>query len=128
MVLAGGSVFNGGVATSSEITFTEADVRAAAGERSFQRGQAYLDSIEAIATWGNRVAASVRGTDEYQVVLTLSEPGSPRGRAGGVRGECDCPQGKEGFFCKHCVAVALTILRDAPSRSAARTGSAEPTS
>ncbi len=95
----------GHVASASSITFTEADVRVLAGERAFLRGLGYLDSVGELATRGKRVTASVSGTDDYRVVLTMSD-------AGGVRGECDCPQGREGFFCKHCVAAALTVLDD----------------
>ena len=85
---------------------TEADLLAAAGQRSFDRGVRYLDAVQDLAIFGNQVTASVRGTDEYIVVLTM-------GGSAGVTGACDCPYGKEGFFCKHCVAVGLAFLRDA---------------
>ena len=97
------------MASSGSITFTRADVRVLAGERTFERGLGYLGSVTELATSGARVTASVSGTEDYRVVLTMID-------ADGVRGECDCPQGKEGFFCKHCVAVALTVLDD-PARS-----------
>ncbi len=58
---------------------------------------------------GNQVIATVRGSAEYLVVLTL--PDASCGTR--LRGECGCPYGQEGFFCKHCVAVGLAILRDA---------------
>ncbi|HET7017107.1 MAG TPA: hypothetical protein VFI65_24505 [Streptosporangiaceae bacterium] len=89
---------------------TEADLRAAAGERSFERGIEYLDAVDDLAVLGNKITAAVRGTDEYIVVLNI-------GGHVPVSGACDCPYGKEGFFCKHCVAVGLAYLR---SRSAAR--------
>src|SRR5260370_9061884 len=85
---------------------TEADLLAAAGQRSFDRGSAYLDAVDDVVVFGNQVTASVRGTDEYIVMLTM-------GGSAGVTGVCDCPYGKEGFFCKHCVAVGLAFLRDA---------------
>lgn len=110
-------LFNGDVASSDSNNFTRADVRTLAGERAFGRGLGYLGAVAELATRGNRVTASVSGTEDYRVVLTISD-------AGGVRGECDCPQGKEGFFCKHCVAVALTILGDGPPVSARRTDEA----
>ena len=84
---------------------TEADLLAAAGQRSFDRGTGYLDAVDDLAIFGNQVTASVRGTDEYIVVLTL-------GGSAAVTGICDCPYGKEGFFCKHCVAVGLAFLRE----------------
>lgn len=112
-----GLLFNGEVGSTGSTTFTEADVRLLAGERTFQRGLGYLGSVTDLATWGNKITASVSGTSDYQVVLTRAD-------AGGVRGECDCPQGKEGFFCKHCVAVALTVLRGAVPGSVRRTSQA----
>jgi tetratricopeptide (TPR) repeat protein len=59
-------------------------------------------------TVGNQVIATVRGSEDYLVVLTLPEASS----GAPLRGECNCPYGQEGFFCKHCVAVGLAILRD----------------
>jgi tetratricopeptide (TPR) repeat protein len=106
----GGLLLNDNVATIVGNGCTEADLRTAAGERSFERGIEYLDAVDDLAVLGSRVTAAVRGTDEYIVVLNIG--GSAR-----VSGACDCPYGKEGFFCKHCVAVGLAYLR---SRSAAR--------
>jgi hypothetical protein len=103
VVIVGAPLLNGGVDTISGITFTEADLRSAAGERSFRRAQDYVHAVQALETAGDRVTAAVLGSDEYQVLLTL-------GHAGAIRGECDCPHGREGFFCKHCVAVGLTVL------------------
>ena len=91
--------------------YTEADLLAAAGQRSFDRGTGYLDAVDDLTVFGNQISASVRGTEDYIVVLTLG------GRAGsggaGISGICDCPHGKGGFFCKHCVAVGLAFLRNA---------------
>lgn len=103
-------MLNGNVATIVGNGCTEADLRAAAGERSFERGIEYLDAVDDLAVLGDKVTASVRGTDEYIVVLNI-------GGNAPVSGACDCPYGKEGFFCKHCVAVGLAYLR---TRSTAR--------
>jgi len=84
-------------------TFTEQDLRQAAGERSFDRGLGYLDSVSELEITADEITARVWGTDEYEVVLTMGEHG--------VVGGCDCPYGAEGAFCKHCVAVGLTVLR-----------------
>jgi len=105
-----GLLLNDNVATIVGNGCTEADLRAAAGERSFERGIEYLDAVDDLAVLGNKITAAVRGTDEYIVVLNI-------GGHAPVSGACDCPYGKEGFFCKHCVAVGLAYLR---SRSAAR--------
>ncbi|MFJ2113352.1 SWIM zinc finger domain-containing protein [Streptomyces sp. NPDC087850] len=91
--------------------FTEADVRDLAGSRSYERGLGYLDSVGHLRADGGRIVATVRGTERYRVVLHSTEP---------LRGECDCPYGEDGFFCKHCVAVALTLLRAPGGQSALR--------
>ena len=84
-------------------------MRAAAGERSFERGTRYLKAVASMENVGSQVIATVRGTDDYLVVLTMPDAAS----GARLRGECNCPYGQEGFFCKHCVAVGLAILRDA---------------
>ncbi|HEX7992595.1 MAG TPA: hypothetical protein VF506_01675, partial [Streptosporangiaceae bacterium] len=88
---------------------TEADLRAAAGERSFERGTGYLRAVSGIEVVGSRVMATVSGSADYLVVLTLPDPVAGTR----LRGGCGCPYGQEGFFCKHCVAVGLALLRDA---------------
>lgn len=96
--------------------FTAADLLAAAGQRSFDRGAGYLDAVGDLTISGDQVTASVRGTGEYIVVLTLggrAGSGTARGGRAGVSGVCDCPHARGGFFCKHCVAVGLAFLRDA---------------
>jgi len=107
------------VTTATKPPITEAALRAAAGERSFERGVSYLDAVTGLATVGNQVMATVRGTGDYLVVLTLAEAATRRG----LRGECGCPYGQEGFFCKHCVAVGLAVMRNA--RGSARRGAAD---
>ncbi|MGW7818146.1 SWIM zinc finger family protein [Streptomyces puniciscabiei] len=97
--------------------FGEDDLRALAGARSFERGLGYLDAVNGLEVGESSVTAVVHGTDVYEVELTL-------GGDEGVSGWCDCPHGQEGNFCKHCVAVALTVLRRAKTiprqRAAAR--------
>lgn len=95
--------------------FAEDDLRALAGDRSFARGLGYLDAVSGLEVGESSVTAVVHGTDTYEVELTLGD---------GVSGWCDCPYGQEGNFCKHCVAVGLTVLRRAEAiprqRAAAR--------
>jgi hypothetical protein len=93
------------------VAISEADLLEAAGPRSFERGAGYVGAVHGLTVLGSKVTASVRGTDDYIVILTLPEDG-------GVTGICDCPYGQEGFFCKHCVAVGLAFLRHAVSRDA----------
>ncbi|MGN6794070.1 MAG: SWIM zinc finger family protein [Streptosporangiaceae bacterium] len=97
------------MATATRPAVTEADLRAAAGERSFERGTRYLRAVSGIEAVRNQVIATVRGSADYLVVLTLPD----RAAGARLRGECGCPYGQEGFFCKHCVAVGLAFLRDA---------------
>ncbi|MGP3923747.1 SWIM zinc finger family protein [Streptomyces sp. 8N616] len=97
--------------------FTEANLRALAGVRSFKRGLGYLDAVSGVEVGDGWVTATVHGTERYEVELTLDGPGEPAG-------ECDCPYGLEGNFCKHLVALGLTVLARSESlprqRKAAR--------
>jgi uncharacterized Zn finger protein len=86
--------------------FTEDDLHEAAGGQSFQRGRDYVDAVADVAPTALGVRASVRGMDSYEVWL---------GRDGDrLVGECSCPFGADGNFCKHCVAVGLVLLADGP--------------
>lgn len=114
----GGLLLNDWVAAIAENTFTVADLLAAAGQRSFDRGTEYVDVVDDLTVLGNQISASVRGTKDYIVVLTLG------GRAG-ISGTCDCPYAKGGFFCKHCVAVGLAFLRNRASRRRRKSTTAE---
>jgi SWIM zinc finger len=96
------------------LAFTEADIREAAGSRSFERGLGYLGAVDDLEIGSSEVTATVYGNSAYQVAVAF---GDER-----LRGGCTCPQGQEGFFCKHCVAVALSVLEigdDLPRRLAA---------
>src|ERR1700692_772708 len=83
--------------------FTEADIKLAAGIRSFERGLDYLDEVADLEIASKEITATVYGSREYSVSLTFGD-----GRLGG---HCTCPQGRDGFFCKHCVAVGLSVLK-----------------
>ncbi|MFF8995166.1 SWIM zinc finger domain-containing protein [Streptomyces sp. NPDC014983] len=82
---------------------TEANLKKLAGARSFERGLGYLDAVSGVEIGDSWVTATVHGTERYEVELTLDGPG-------GLAGECDCPYGLEGNFCKHLVALGLTVL------------------
>jgi uncharacterized Zn finger protein len=100
--------------------FTEEDLRRAAGERSFGRGLGYLHAVGDLEIGVDRVTATVYGTDDYEVVLDLG--------GAGVTGECSCPFGQDGNFCKHLVAAGLTVLEqvsDVPAQQAAAAAKAE---
>jgi uncharacterized Zn finger protein len=82
--------------------FTEADIKLAAGARSFERGLDYLSAVADLEVTSSRITASVYGNDEYRVCLIAGDEG--------LGGGCTCPHGQDGFFCKHCVAVGLSVL------------------
>lgn len=84
--------------------FTEADLRRAADGRSFDRGLGYLDCVQDLDFSTGEITATVYGSETYQVSLMLDDDG--------IAGECSCPYGLDGHFCKHCVAVGLVVLRD----------------
>jgi uncharacterized Zn finger protein len=91
------------VCMASRPTFTEADIKRVAGDKSFERGLDYLDAVEDLEIGGAEITASVYGNTEYRVCLAF---GDER-----LTGDCTCPYGREGFFCKHCVAVAMCVLK-----------------
>jgi hypothetical protein len=100
--------------------FGEADLRHAAGDKSYGRGLEYLDAVRNLEIGAEQITATVHGTDAYEVVLILD--------GDGVTGECSCPHGQDGFFCKHLVAVGLTALRqgeDLPQQRAAAEAKAQ---
>jgi uncharacterized Zn finger protein len=83
--------------------FTEGDLRTLADERSFTRAQSYLEAVADLEITVDGVTATVYGGDAYEVTLTINGDE-------GLSGECDCPYGMDGNFCKHCVAVGLVML------------------
>ncbi|MFF8312088.1 SWIM zinc finger family protein [Streptomyces lydicus] len=82
---------------------TETNLKMVAGDRSFERGRGYLDAVSGVEVGDGWITASVHGTERYEVKLVLEGPG-------GLSGQCDCPFGLEGNFCKHLVALGLTVL------------------
>lgn len=74
-----------------------------AGKPAFNRGTDYFKNghVLELKQKGNRITAEVEGSEIYLVTLKWT--------ASQLDGACDCPA-SEGFdFCKHCVAVALTL-------------------
>lgn len=88
------------------LPFSEDDLRHAAGPVSYARGVEYIHRVEELTVAGTWVTATVRGTEMYRVGLSFDD-----NRAGGLRGDCSCPFGTEGNFCKHCVATGLVALQ-----------------
>jgi hypothetical protein len=82
--------------------FSDEDLQALAGPRSYERGTGYLDAVADLGMVPGGVQAIVHGTEPYRVRLLRQE--------GELTGTCDCPVGVEGTFCKHCVALGLVVL------------------
>lgn len=83
--------------------FGQLDLWRLAGKRSYERGEQYVDAVSDLRHLPDGAAASVHGSEPYQVRLTWS--------ATGLTGECSCPYAQEeGEFCKHCVALGLVLI------------------
>ncbi|MGH9167985.1 MAG: SWIM zinc finger family protein [Acidimicrobiia bacterium] len=85
-------------------TFNRSTLRRLAGLRSFERGAQYAltGRVRKMKDADDEVTATVAGTRPYRVRLWVEE--------GGPAFSCTCPMGDEGAFCKHCVALGLTLL------------------
>jgi uncharacterized Zn finger protein len=97
------------------LPFTEIDLKIAAGPRSYDRGLDYLSQVKDLDFDGPEITATVYGGDAYEVCLIVDT--GPRGNIVLV-GDCSCPFGQEGNFCKHCVATGLAALKLAEKRQA----------
>ena len=80
-------------------------LRRLAGDRYFGRGEAYFaeGAVQSLRRDGGSVKAVVQGTQRYRVHLWAED--------GGLGHDCSCPLGRDGEFCKHCVAVGLALHR-----------------
>jgi len=90
------------IGMTEQAGFTQADLEAAAGPRSYERGLGYLQAVADLEVTRTGITAIVYGSSEYRVRLASG--------GGGISGACTCPYGQDGFFCKHCVAVGLSVL------------------
>ncbi|MFV9671965.1 MAG: SWIM zinc finger family protein [Acidimicrobiia bacterium] len=77
-----------------------------AGPRVYPRGATYHSDgrVEIKSRSSHRLTAKVRGTVPYFVEIWVD-----RGEPGW---SCSCPYAEDGLFCKHCVAVSLTLMSD----------------
>ena len=85
---------------------SEVVIERLASPRSFGRGEGYFEEgrVGPLRADAGRVSATVQGAEDYVVQLRAEE--------GDLRFSCSCPVGAEGEFCKHCVAVTLSWLKD----------------
>jgi uncharacterized Zn finger protein len=68
---------------------------------ALERGRRYVEQrrLQHLSCARTRLSAEVAGGSAYRVSICVSGD-----RLAYV---CTCPQGAEGNFCKHCVAVAI---------------------
>jgi uncharacterized Zn finger protein len=90
--------------TKSKLQFTKKNLQRATDSRSWERGVGYFEDgrVGSLMVDGGVIHARVAGNEDYRVQLWMED--------GQVEGECSCPMGDDGVFCKHCVAVGLTFL------------------
>lgn len=83
-------------------------LRELAGGRSYSRGEEYFEDglVGPIVEKNGTICAKVHGSHIYQVRLSLSEINGKLS----VTHSCTCPVGRDGDFCKHCVALGLAWL------------------
>ena len=88
--------------------FTVRTVKDLAGPRPYRRGLNYL--------YEGRVGPGVGSDRQTEVTVMGTVPYLVRLWAEGPypRWSCTCPAAEDGSFCKHCVAVALTLDPDSP--------------
>lgn len=88
---------------------TPQSLRTLAGGQAFGRGEKYLASgcVGPLTEKNGVISAKVRGSYLYEVRLTAvsGEQGMFR-----LDHRCTCPVGRDGDFCKHCVALGLAWI------------------
>ena len=91
---------------TNKINLTQARLRRATDDRSWERGMDYFEEGRAEILFDDEgvIKARVAGSQNYKVRLCVE--------GGKVCGQCSCPIGDEGVFCKHLVAVGLTYLKE----------------
>lgn len=92
--------------------FTESDLRRIADARSNERGLGYLYQVADLRIASSRLTPTVFGNDAYEVSLEYGTDG--------LSGDCSCPFGIEGNFCKHCVVAGLVSPKTGCSASPSR--------
>jgi len=83
---------------------TDKTLEKMAGATAFQRGKQYFfdGSVVSLHDTAKKVSARVEGAETYRVELW-----DDNDRLGY---DCTCPRAADGYFCKHCVALALAWL------------------
>ena len=90
---------------------TRAMLRAATNSKYFGRGEEYfdMDAVRSVKLKDGRIYATVQGSSPYRTTLWVEN--------GEVDGECTCPLGRDGQFCKHLVATGLMWIESRADKS-----------
>jgi hypothetical protein len=83
---------------------TEQQLEAATDSRRFSHGLEYVRYVHGLRIEGQAATATIQARRIYQVRLTWE--------TGRFDGECTCPDWREGYFCKHLVAVGLATIEE----------------
>jgi uncharacterized Zn finger protein len=96
--------------------FDVAALREIAGEAAFARGAAYARQGRAriLSIAPGEVRAEITGSEIYHALLN--------GGGAAISGGCSCPAFEGWGFCKHLVAVALTVNAASPAEIATADG------
>jgi uncharacterized Zn finger protein len=88
----------------SSVALTPEMLRQATTGRYYHRGEEYFEIglVKSLKEKDGMIHATVHGSHPYKTTLWLED-----GMAGG---QCTCPLGREGEFCKHLVATGLTWI------------------
>ena len=88
----------------AKLQFTKKDLQRATDSRSWERGVGYFEDgrVGSLMVDGGVIHARVAGNEDYRIQVWMER--------GQIEGECSCPMGDDGVFCKHCVAVGLAFL------------------
>ena len=81
-----------------------------ADTRSYARGRDYFErgKVQSLTRRKSRLTGVVVGETAYSVRVWVKDES--------LAYSCSCPQGEEGHFCKHCVALSLAWLAEAEKR------------
>ena len=95
-------------------------LRKLAGAQSYERGEEYFANglVRLVTETDGRLSARVQGAQRYSVSLWVED--------GEVEYSCTCPMGRDGAFCKHCVAAGLALLHEPPNPRKAKSANHKP--
>lgn len=91
------------------MTLSETRLLAEAGDRVFGRGLEYTQYIRGLRVVGATATGTIQARNVYLVDLDWS--------GDELDGHCTCPHFADGNFCKHLVALGLSVIDDGHTES-----------